>query len=546
MNKVIIKSQLNTSCMFYLEKREGFARIGRIEINGKTLETPCILDFSDEEMKNVLKSINFGYAPYIVKYLNERIYEALKPKEDRLEILTGLSVLNPYELIRIFKELKFNKPIYAVASATPLTIPILVYLGVDIFDNILAIAKAYQGIYFFEDFEIGINDLKSFPCSCEACKQLKSNKDLSYEEKSELIAKHNTEVLKRKVELCKILIEGENLRNYIESVAKLNPELTVVLRLSKELEDERFSRFKKSKCYFNTIESFERFEVRYFLSRAVECYKPKTKALLILPCTAKKPYLTSKTHRAIRSKVKINVNEIIVSSPLVVPREFELLYPAVNYDTPVTGHWTNEEIDFVAKWLRRFVEKGEFEKIVAHVEGGYRKVVERALQDYEVVFTAENGLTSDKSIDNLRRELECYTDRYDLYEEMFDHMFRYQFGIDLNVKGEIRGRYPELELVRKDRLMRVDIEYGMLDVYRDVAKKLIDKKVYTIKIADFKPKSKIFASGVVDASKGIQPNDIVVFYNDDVFGVGKAVMSSKEMIEFDRGLAVRVKRIWEF
>lgn len=525
---------------FYLEKRDGFARIGKLEIDGEILKTPCILDLNESDF---FDRFDFGYAPYPVKFLNEKLYEALKPKEKSIRVLTGLSVLNPRDLIRIFAEIRDFKPIYAVATASPLTIPILIYLGVDILDNILAISKAYQGIYFLNDLEVKIDNLRNITCNCEFCKKLKRD-NLSYEERSELIAKHNTEVLKSQVELCRVLIEREELRNYIEAKAKLKPESTILLRLSKDLEDERFSRFKKSTCYFNTIESFERFEVRYFLNKAVECYKPKTDVLLILPCTARKPYLTSKTHRAIRSKVRVNVNEIIVSSPLVVPREFELVYPAINYDTPVTGHWTDEEIDFVAKWLRRFVERGDFEKVIAHVENGYRRVVERALSDYDVVFTAEDGILSKASIEKLKREIEGY-EGFDLYAEIFNHMFRYQFGID-EVNGNVKGRYPDLELFREKRIARIDTEYGMLDIYEEVARELIKKKIYVVRIADFEPKSKIFSAGVIDASDGIRPNDLVVFYNDEFYGVGRAVMSSKEMVELERGLAIRVKRIWRF
>lgn len=525
--------------MFYLKKRDGFARIGHIELKSFKIETPCIVELGSE----FVRKLDFGKAAYPVKYFCEEVYEKLKSTEKDIRILTGLSALGPRNLVNVFSEVGNFRPLYAVAAATPYTVPILIYLGVDILDNILAISKACEGIYFLNEGEVELSKLKELPCNCEVCRKYGIDlKDLDFREKCEALAKHNTQILRNIVEFCKILIEKEELRNYVEARAKLKPDLTVILRLSESLDDSLFSRFKKSTCYFNTLESFSRFEVRYFLNRALECYAPECDVVLILPCTAKKPYLTSKTHRKIRESVKIGVNEIIVSSPLVVPREFELVYPAVNYDTPVTGHWSNEEIDFVASWLRKFIEKGEFEKVVAHVEGGYKKVVERALKDYEVVYTAEDGILSSQSLERLKREVEGQS--YRLYEHIFEHMFRYQFGCV--VAGRVRGRYPKIELFNRSVVSRVDLNYGMLDIYRDVAEKFVKEKIYSVKIDDFEPSTTIFAAGVIDACENIRPNDVVVFYNNEIFGVGLAVMSGREMVECEKGVAVKVRRKWRF
>ncbi len=515
--------------MFYLEKRDGFARRGVLEVDGRRISTPYVIDvYSDKFVED------FGKAPYPVKFISEKIYEKLKPRDRNFEVLTGLSALSPRDLVKAVP--KSCKPVYATAAATPANASFLIYLGVDLVDNVLAIAKAYEGVYFLGDVEVEFKKLKELPCSCRYCREMK---DLEGERLYEAIAGHNTEMLKLEVEKCKMLIEREELRNYVESRVKLHPDYTAALRMRDSMEGEFYPRFKKSRCYFSTLESFFRFEVQYFLSRSVEVYDPKSKVLLLLPCTAKKPYLTSKTHRIIRSRIKINVNEIIISSPLVVPRELELVYPAVNYDTPVTGVWSEEEVNFVASWLKKLVEKGDFEKIVAHVEGGYRKVVEKALSDYDVIYTAENGLLSRESLDRLKREVEGYG-RYYLFGEMFRHMSMYQFGIAL--EGRVKGRYPNLELFDGERIARVDVRYGQLDVYGKAVERLFESGNYVVRIGDFEPSSTIFAAGVEDAWEGIRPNDIVVFHSDKVLGVGQAVMSGKEMVECDKGVAIRVKR----
>jgi len=519
--------------MFYHEKRDGFARTGKIEIDGRTIATPAMLEVKE------IPEWDFGLAPTALKFLNEELYERLKPQNEDVEVLTSLHLLSPRQLVQTFEETG-KKPVYAASSALPSNVSLLIYLGADLVDNVLAIAKAYNGIFLMGEVEVQVEKLQKLPCNCIHCQgKVVDEVDNLYE----TIARHNTEMLRMEVEKCRRLILEEGLRNYVESKVKLNPELTSALRFSDALRDHSvFPRFKKSRCNFSAVESFNRFEARYFFNRALECYQPFSDAVLLLPCTARKPYLTSRTHRSLRSKVKINVNEIIISSPLVVPREFELLYPAVNYDTPVTGYWSDEEISFVAGWLKKFIEKGEFSKVIAHVTGGYRKVVERVEKEIEaeVVYTAKDDVLSNESVENLKREIEGY-ERVDLYRLIIDHMLSYQFGISWD--GKVKGRYPDLELLEgKKRLARVDRIYGMLDIYEDIAAHLLKKNIYTVGIGDFDVKGTIFAGGVLNADENIRPNDLVVFHNSSIFGVGISAMSGREMMESEKGIAVRVKR----
>jgi archaeosine synthase len=569
---VNLKLRNNGGTMFYLEKRDGLAKLGKLEYEEFKIETPCLLKFGSE----ILEKFDYGKAPYPVKKIAPELYEKLKPAEQEIKILTGLNTLSPRDFVKslLVTELR---PVFAVAAATSLNLPLLVYLGIDIVDNILAISKAYEGVYFLPGFELSIEDLEKLPCRCEICREYSVSelKKLEKEEMAEIIAKHNTVVLENEVEKCRVLIRKEELRNYVEAMVKLNPELTAMLRLSDFSVTSShtgvckfFPRFKRSKCLFATMESSYRFEVRYFLKRVFECYRPETRTLLLLPCTATKPYLVSPTHRELRRRVEINISEIIISSPLVVPREFELIYPASNYDTPVTGHWSDEEVAFVSSWLAKFIEKGNFEKIIAHVEGGYRRVVEKAVEGYEgveIVYTAEEGILSHKAITKLKQEIEkvrTEIPKFDLFTKIFESMFNYQFGTRVDelyeIFGgvEVRGRYPDLEFYirtkekkkrsEKDRIARIDVSTGSLDIYSQIAAYLIGRGIYTVRIADFEPKSKVFASGVIEAHYEIRPNDVIVFHNENIYGVGVAVMSGEEMVERDAGLAFRVRRMWSW
>ncbi len=521
-----------------LEKRDGVARICRTELG----ETPLMIDFTEKSEI----SIDFGKAPYPLKEIDPERFEILKSKDERINVATGLAVLSHRKLVETLIELRRDgRLLYTPALATPKNVPILIYLGVDIVDNIVPIIKAYEGIYMLENAEFEIDSLRALPCNCEVCRN-SSPKDMDEEK----IAKHNTFILKRQIGLVKEHIRMENLRNFVEAHAKFDPALTAMLRIADE-HYEFFERyypvFKKSKLTPTSEDSFERPEIRTFFKRALESYYPKGRTLLILPCSAKKPYSLSKSHRRIRSylgDLLKGVEEIIVSSPLVVPRVFEMVYPAMNYDVPVTGKWSGDEVEFVAERLKAFVEKGDFDKVIAHVTGGYKRVVEKA--GIDAVFTAEDDITSSESLRKLKKALEdAERVDFDLFVSMFEHMFRYQFGVEMpSVDCFVRGRYPNLELKAENRLARIDVRFGMLDIYEEFARYLLEKEVYTVRIDEFEPKGTIFAVGVREAYHGIRPNDLVVFHNDSIFGVGIACMPGWEMEEADGGRAVEVKRCW--
>jgi len=538
--------------MILLKKRDGVGRTGTL--NGKS--TPLMIDVMKEEGRRFLDSIDIGLAPYPMKFIDRNRYEILGSKDENINVAAGLGALNPSKIAEVLIDLRNRdwKPIYTPAFATPRNIPILVYLGVDIVDNILPVIEAYSGKYMLTDCELNINSIKEFPCSCPVCCSYTpaEMRKMDYGERAILIAKHNTFILENQIKLVREQIYSDNLRNFVESRAKSSPEVAVMLRVADTsiVEYRRlkscFPRFKSSKALFTTLE-LERPEITTFFEGCLKSYEPAGKTLVILPCTASKPYLTSRTHLIIRKSINMNgINEVIVSSPLVSPREYELCYPVNNYDTTVTGYWSEDEIQFVAEKLCSLVLKGEFEKIIAHVEGGYRKVVERASQmgEFEVVYTSEGNVLSANSIERLKKEVnDSEKAEFRLYEEIFRHMVRYQFGVELEGSITVRGKYPELKLYSaRERLAWINTRYGKLEIDFPFAFSLIEKEKYFVRIDNFELKGDIFAAGILEAYEEIKPNDTVVFFNDHIIGTGTAYMSGIEMVEVDRGLAINVRK----
>lgn len=531
----------------FLEKRDGMARTA--SMGDHTL--PLMIDFLEKGEFEFLQSIDFGMAPFSLSYMDNKRYQLLGSKDENFLVATGLKTLSPRQKVDALISLRRKSwvPLYAPAVATPQNVPLFVYLGVDIVDNILPITEGYQGVYMLSDEQLYVNSLKELPCNCPACSSItaKDLKDLELRERGELLALHNTAVLKNQLSLVREHIRADNLRNFVEWRTKTDPELTAALRLADE-QHVSGPLFKRSKALFTTLE-FDRPEVYSFLEKSLEVYRPQGKTLVILPCTASKPYLKSRTHSALRKRVSFRgVNEIIISSPLVSPREFELCYPVINYDTTVTGQWTGDEISFVASKLSDFISRGNFENIIAHVDSTYQKIVEAAVEEAtcgaEVVYTCKDGVLDNISIERLKEEIESSPQvNFSLYRSMFEHMSRYQFGIELEGKYKVKGRYPHLELFSGgERVMRMDVRYGMLDIDIPFAEGLLEAGVSTVKIDNFDPKGTVFAAGILEADSRIRPNDVVVFYNDKLFGVGVSHMFGKEMVDTSNGHAIKVRK----
>jgi hypothetical protein len=104
-------------------------------------------------------------------------------------------------------------------------------------------------------------------------------------------------------------------------------------------------------------------------------YEPseKKEILLFLPCSYKKPYSESKTHKKILEKLKSlknyeKIHQVMISSPGIIPREFENYYPFNSYD------W-DEKLE-TEEIKRRYIGviSGRIERYIKEHKNSYKKV----------------------------------------------------------------------------------------------------------------------------------------------------------------------------
>jgi archaeosine synthase len=596
------------SKFYEVRKRDGAARIGKLSRDGVNyVRTPLMLRVeslsgkgSEEEIKVIsaedthfedLFSEETWSTPRGTLLLPE-VHPLFTKMEEAipslfvdffvLSIASGM-LNSPRDFVRRIIDARNSIPpdvaLWVPAIATVENAALLFYLGVDIIDDTNAVIKGYRGIYQVEEGEVRLNELDDLPCNCSVCSSLsidelggKNNKDRAL-----LIARHNTLLLDKEVKKAKERIRAGNLREYVEMKVRASTFSTAVLRILDLDEDAYFelrTPVARNQCMeANTMESLKRIEVKRFANRVLERYEPPArKILLILPCSARKPYSTSPSHAKFIEAIEDYrgyIHELILTSPLgVVPRELEVVYPAAFYDIPVTGYWDAEEREWVSSCLRAYLMRNlrNYELMVAHLSGAYKEICSSVAEDLciELMFTCENNkeATSKEALNRLKERIaELCGERkrqsgFEMKASMIKAMADYQFGIgagsELVARKEderikITGKFPYYKLsLDGDILARIVPAYGLLALTVKGVRRIVDSlSSYRVEIGDFVPEGSILAPGVVNASEQIRVNDEVFFAGAKAFGAGRAKMSGWEMVESKRGVAVAVREVME-
>jgi len=105
-----------------------------------------------------------------------------------------------------------------------------------------------------------------------------------------------------------------------------------------------------------------------WMSTEYRAPKGLDRLLVLLPCSARKPYRFSKSHRRFIEAIGTNaVHEVMVTSPLgLVPRDLEQTWPAQHYDLAVTGRWSADEVNRIGEMLAALIEAHDYQCIVDH------------------------------------------------------------------------------------------------------------------------------------------------------------------------------------
>ncbi|MDR0887995.1 MAG: DUF5591 domain-containing protein [Candidatus Methanoplasma sp.] len=442
-------------------------------------------------------------------------------------------------VIRIREAIGYGRVFCMLGIAEPSTIAILSYMGVDLFDDSLAKAAGINGLSLIPEGEISVG------------------KDVSQE---------NVEELFREVKKIDTFTTAGRLRELVDQRAPSSPSSVAILRLFDNVgyayQEEACSTVG-GRFTCNTTQALKRPDLKRYRETVKERYikPPHKRILVLLPCSAKKPYHISKTHKAFSSAIHTAqhdtlVHEVIVTSPLgAVPRELDVFYPASSYDIPVTGEWKCEERAMIREMIGGIIAQG-YDKIICHL-GEDIELVEGLAEMEETVVGDPTSPASLQNLDSaLRRAakgmqtVDYGVDRTGLVRSMV----AFQFGTEaadilMDANTYAIGKFPYWKIIRENPENRKEkIQLGMLTAERGMVSLTIEGaevlagKYNTVEMTDFEMKGNLFAVGVVSADPKIRIGDeAIVTLNGKVKGVGVAAMSGKEMLDLKRGIAVKIR-----
>jgi archaeosine synthase len=462
----------------------------------------------------------------------------------------------------------------AVGRIEPGLIPLLHYTGFDIIDIGHAQEAAANSLRLWKNGseQIELGKPRRF-CSCPACTKLDTAKP---EDILSILLEHNLNIYKSVISESKEAMKDGRLRWLVESSTHNSPAQASLVRLvNRELYPfiEEFSPTTGPDALpVIGSESYNAPVVRRFRDFVADRYiAPENKPIiLLLPCSARKPYSDSKSHRRFSAVIESaltgmesRVAQVILTSPLgLVPRELERIYPAGQYDIPVTGDWDTEEIDIGAKALVTHLKKfSDSSVVIAHVSGGYLDIVRAAESkiDQSLIYTTPEGrATSRESLNALEESL---TDLKELLsisggprtelEEIVSATADYQFGngagkVLVPEHAKLKGKPYRLILCSIDgeQVCSYVAESGTLSLTLAGGRLIAPLNRYWVRLDVPKVKGgSIFAVGVQEADYDIRPGDEVIVINSsgEVLAVGRSEMSGREMCELRRGRAVSVR-----
>ncbi|MEF8879409.1 MAG: archaeosine synthase subunit alpha [Candidatus Thermoplasmatota archaeon] len=466
-------------------------------------------------------------------------------------------------VINLREKIGEEKIIYLPAVGNPDNLALLSYCGINLFDASSAIIAAEKKQMFTQNGVKPIEEMGESTCSCPICQKHKNNfQQISKKD----ILMHNYHTLYNEIKTVRNAIRQNTLRDLVEVKTKNSHLATTILRKidfnHQPYLEKHIPVSDSKKLNANTLESFYRTEIKRFQKRVIERYrKPEHKRiLLLLPCSAKKPYSFSKSHHFFQKQLFSTTNpyifhELVITSPLgLVPRELELVYPANSYDIPVTGFWDENEKRLVEEMLTAYLEKNHYDKIIAHIPKNITSFLKDIIPNMEV--TCLDHPTDKESLDELQKTLRQYEEEYEHVDkndgkrEVLKGLSRYQFGDMVTEKlfenTAVKGRYPYLKLFEKNhQLGMMSPERNYISLTLEGGKKIAEINKYWIKIADdFNLKGSVFAPGVIEADEDIRVGDeVLVFQKDEFIAVGKAMMNGEQMENNGFGEAVKTRHI---
>ena len=471
------------------------------------------------------------------------------------------------------KEVDQNLLFMVSGKILPNSYPILIYLGFDLIDSSYMLYLSSENLYDTIDHLLPVYKMQYFPCSCCACKgNLKKLASDKYsKEKSEQLALHNLITAKNQMYKIKQFIKTEDYRNFVE---KSSMNDTTLLSILKVVDHQYFEEIRFETPIMQDVKpiesigpsSYSRPDFQEYREEIIKNFEPEpwTKLIILFPCSAKKPYSESKSHKRfhdIMHKFKEfpDFQEFIITSPLgVIPRQLENIYPVNSYDISVTGIWDSEESLIAQEMLTKIISMYDPKiPIICHLpKEAYHEIVNNAMSTlpHEVFFSeVDNGITSNNSLKSLENLLIKCKDIFNTSDSnksqyhkswirKFVKILDYQFGKGIGralFSNEVKI-YPNKDKthinirdVNSKKVIGVFIKKsGQLEISiygSNLIKDLIKNIHFIVFDGEIIGGNTLFRPGVINFSEDLKPDNFAFVWNqkkEEIIGIARMLVGS--------------------
>ncbi|MHA2044803.1 MAG: tRNA guanosine(15) transglycosylase TgtA [Candidatus Thorarchaeota archaeon] len=452
------------------------------------------------------------------------------------------------------KHLPSDRPVHLFGCGHPMLFAQAALLGCDFFDSASYAKFAEKGRMLLPTGTVHLEQLSELPCECPICSSTTAQemKSLEKSEKDLQLMKHNLYVTAAEMRRVRQAISEGKLFELAAVRARTHPTLLEAFRVMMEygsmiVDSDPIG--KSSSIFYTGPETNMRPEIVRFYQRTYELYPFKNaKTIVIVPDDANRPY--SETANAIIDEVRKRRAEdtiLLFVTPMgIVPWELEHVHPAQQGVFP--NSIDEQSIEIVQQRLHKFLDSLSFEKIIWFNRKASTNVLvgKTVITDSASAVIEELGESSDENLDWTRRKLRAV-----LTHQWGPEVAKLADDKDLKIDisrstGKIRhvklANEIILTLVPTTGLFTATYEGGLQLLKNDLDPRYIVRLDDEVSQFVIDGKSAL-AKFIVHANPNLRAGEevAVVDSSNTLLGVGKALLTGREMITFQRGVAVNVR-----
>lgn len=284
-----------------------------------------------------------------------------------VELMEAYEFATLARMIVSAKKVISAKPVHLFGAGHPLTIPLAVALGCDMFDSASYMLYAKDGRYMTPSGTVKLDELVYLSCQCPICssQSLQELRGMRIDECVVEVAKHNLHVLKAEVDAVKQAIMDGRLWEYVMQKARAHPKLMEAVQLFKDIEmlEDGTPLFKERALFFYDAIDQHRPEARRF-RRSVAAFHSCRKTLVLCPEGQIHPFYSTRSYREIVKRFPDA--QICSYNPFlgIIPAEISDVFPASHNLTTRSAYRPEDYPTFIES-LKEFAGKFEETIIVA-------------------------------------------------------------------------------------------------------------------------------------------------------------------------------------